>query len=230
MRWFRGGAGKRQVDHDPDRRQALLDEVRERFGVHVPQRFPEQARAVAELLTGDDGLAVAATILQQYADAAYADLVSQVRPGYPLDRRNYRPLWSAAGSQLRWQLFALPGGFHPYVQVAGAVAAVGGQARRIVRVTDPRPLLSHLFEVLDLLLDGWEFARVRVDTDAASLAVTLITAARDLNAELDDPPPLPPPVRELMRRNRTIDVYATTDNRIAGTFNPGKTMREALLA
>ena len=47
---------------------------------------------------------------------------------------------------------------------------------------------------------------------------------------MGDPPPLPPPVRELMRRNNTLDVHDAIANRIVGGFNPGRTMREALLA
>jgi hypothetical protein len=42
-------------------------------------------------------------------------------------------------------------------------------------------------------------------------------------------PPLPPPVRELMRRNNTIDVYAPDAHRIVGGINPGREMREMLL-
>jgi hypothetical protein len=235
MRWFR--MGKRQVEHDPAEQRALLLEVRERFGVHVAVRFPEQADAVAGLLVGDDGLAVAAVILREFADAAHTDLLAQVaelhrRTGqrFVVDRRNYRPLWTAAGSQLRWPLFGLPGGLHPYVQVAAAVTVVGGQARRIVRVTDPFPLLAHLFEVLDLTIAGWEFGRVRVDVDAASLADRLISAARDLRDAMGDPPPLPPPVRELMRRNNTVQVHETTGYGVAGGFNPGLEMRQSLLA
>ncbi|UQU67978.1 hypothetical protein COUCH_17585 [Couchioplanes caeruleus] len=237
MRWFRRGSGRRQVEHDPGRQAALLQDLRQRFGPHVQARFPDQAAAVAALLEGDDGLVVADAVLREFADAAHADLLAQAadlyrRTGHPVtvDRRNYRPLWRAAGGALRWPLFALPGGLHPYIQVSGAVTAVGGQARRTVRVLDPYPLLGHLFEVLDLTVAGWEFGLVRVDTDAAALANGLITAARDLRAAMDDPPPLPPPVRELMRRNNTVDVYDLTANRIAGGFNPGRTMREQLLA
>ena len=184
MRWF--GKGRRQVEQDPGRQRALLQDVRERFGVQVPVRFPEQADEVARLLDGDDGLPVAAGILREFADAAHTDLLGQVADlhrrtgqGFVVDRRNYRPLWTAAGPQLRWALFGLPGNLHPYVQVMAAVAIVGGRARRVVRVTDPQPLLAHLFEVLDLTIAGWEFGRVRVDVDAASLADRLISAARD---------------------------------------------------
>ena len=37
-------------------------------------------------------------------------------------------------------------------------------------MTDPNPLLTRVFEVLDLTTAGWEYGRVRVDTDAAALA------------------------------------------------------------
>lgn len=237
MRWFRRGSGKRQVQQDPGRQEEMLRDLRERFGDHVPARFADQAAAAARLLEGDDGLVVAAAVLRDFADAAHAAMHAQIGVfyqrtgrGFAVDRRNYRPLWRDAGTALQWPLFALPGGLHPYVQVAAAVTVVGGQTRRIVRFLDPYPLLAHLFEVLDLTIAGWEFARVRVDTDAAALAGGLITAARDLRDAMDDPPPLPPPVRELMRRNNTVDVYDPEAHRIVGGFNPGKTMRELLLA
>lgn len=234
MRLF--GLGRRQVEHDPSREAALLRQAREQFGVHVQGRFPDQADAVARLLDGDDGIAAATAMLSEFADAAHADLHAQAvelhrRTGHGLtvDRRNYRPLWQAAGPQLRWPLFALPGGLHPYVQVTGAVTVIGTHAKRAVRVTDPFPLLAHLLEVLDLTIDGWEYGRVFVDIDAATLGDKLINAARDLRDAMGEPPPLPPPVRELMRRNHTIDVHDATGVRVGG-FNPGKRMREALLA
>jgi len=237
MRWFRLGLGRRQVQHDPDRQEELLKEVRQQFGAHVRVRFADQADAVARLLDGDDGLMVAAGVLGMVADAAHADLLAQAADrhrrtghGFAVDRTNYRPLWRAAGPELRWQLFALPSGLHPYVQVSAAVTVIGRQARRIVRVTDPDPVLAHLFEVLDLTLAGWEYARVRVDADAAALVGGLISTARELRAAMPDPPPLPPPVRELMRRNRTVDVLDPAADRIVGAINPGKEMREALLA
>jgi hypothetical protein len=236
MRWFRLGLGKRQVDHDPAQQQALGQDIRQRFGRHVPVRFPEQADAVARLLDGDDGLAVAAGILREFGDAAHAELATQAgelqrRTGHGLvvDRRNYRPLWQEAGLYLRWSLFELPVGLHPYVQVAAAVTVVGGQARRAVQVTDPDRLLADVFEVLDLIIVGWEYGRVQVDIDSAALAESLIGTARDIRGAMSEPPPLPPPVRELMRRNNTIQVYDPSGGRIVGGFNPGKTMRESLL-
>jgi hypothetical protein len=234
MRWF--GLGRRRVEHDPARQEALLADVRERFGLQARMSFAEQAGAVARLLDGDDGLLVAARILREFADTAHSDLLAQATAlyrrtghGFAVDRRNYRPLWQDAGPQLRWALFELPGGLQPYVQVAAAAAVVGTQARRVVRLTDPDPLLTHLFEVLDLTIAGWEYGRVRVDVDAAALAEQLITAARDLRAAMPEAPPLPPPVRELMRRNNTVDVYDPAQNRIVGGINPGRLMRESLL-
>jgi hypothetical protein len=235
MRLFR--LGKRQVQHDPGRQEALRHDIRQRFGAHVQVRFGEQADAVARLLDGDDGLAVAAGVLREFADSAHAELLAQVADlhrrtgrGFAADRRNYRPLWEAAGPELRWPLFALPCGLHPYVQVSAAVTVLGAEARRAVRVIDPDPVLVQVFEVLDLTLAGWEFARVRVDTDYADLIDRLISTARELRAAMADPPPLPSPVRELMRRNNTIDVHDAIDNRIVRAINPGRTLREALLA
>ncbi|WSN14426.1 hypothetical protein OG792_16695 [Micromonospora sp. NBC_01699] len=236
MRWFRFVLGKRQVQHDPTRQEALLQEVRHRFGAPVHGPVADQVDAVARLLDGDDGLFVAARIVREFADEANTELLSQAyelhrRTGHRLvvDRRNYRPLWEAAGSQLRWPLFALPGGFHPYVQVAAAVAVLGAGAPRYARMTDPNQSLTHVFEVFDLTAVGWEYGRVRVDTDAASLANRLISTASQLREAMEKPPPLPPPVRELMRRNNTVDVYHPLDNRVVGGINLGGELRPALL-
>jgi len=229
MRWFR--LGKRQVEHDPGRQEALLHDVRQRFGAQVRVPFADQAEAITTLLEGDDGLIVAAAILREFADAAHGELLAQAAAlGWAVDRRNYRPLWQAAGPELRWPLFDLRCGLHPYLQVTAAVTVIGGQARRAVRVTDPDPQLAHVFEILDLTLAGWEFARVRVDVDAAALADRLISTARELRAAMADPPSLPPAVRELMRRNNTVDVHDPAANRIVGAINPGKNLRESLLA
>jgi hypothetical protein len=228
MRWFRRGSGRQS---DPGAQQALIDDVRTRFGADVPGPFRQQADAAAAVLVGDDGVLAAAGILREFADAAYADLSAQAaRFGLAADRRNYRPLWRDARGGLRWTLWSLPGRLHPYIQVSAAVAAIGAEAKRAVRITDPLPVLAHAFEVLDLTIAGWEFARVRPDTDAATLAVRLIATTRDLRAAMSDEPPLPMPVRELMRRNNTIDVYDPDSPAVVGAFNPGKEMREALLA
>ncbi|MGW4460827.1 hypothetical protein [Micromonospora sp. NPDC004704] len=235
MGWFRSLLGRKKVQQDPTRQEALLHDVR-RSGARAEVRFPDQADAVARLLDGDDGLSVAARIMREFADEAHAELHAQAadlnrRRGYRLvvDRRNYRPLWQAAGPELRWPLFALPGGLHPYVQVAAAVTVVGAQASRIVRVTDPYPLLAHVFEVFDLTAAGWEYGRVQVDVDGAALANGLIYTAREIRGAMDDPPPLPPPVRELMRRNNTIDVYDPTGTRVVGAINLGGELRPSLL-
>ena len=236
MRWFRVGVGKRQVHHDPARQQALSHEARNRFGPQTPVPFSDQNDAVVRLLDGDDGLLVAVDIVREFADAAHAELLAQTgelrrRTGQELaiHRRNYRPLWYAAQGRLRWTLFALPCGLFPYVHVTAAATVIGAQARRAVAVTGPQPLLAHLFEILDLTIAGWEYGRVRVDTDAVALANRLILAAQQLRGAMGTPPPLPPPVRELMRRNNSIDVHDPTSNRVVGTYNPGRQMRESLL-
>ncbi|MBN1173394.1 MAG: hypothetical protein JXA67_14575 [Micromonosporaceae bacterium] len=236
MRWLRFGSRRRQVHHDPACQQALMHEARDRFGPQSRVPFPDQHDAVVRLLDGDDGLLVAITIVREFADAAHADLLAQAtglrqrtRQDLAVHRRNYRPLWRAAGGRLRWTLFALPCGLFPYVQVAAAVTVIGSQTRRVVQVADPEPLLAHLFEILDLIIAGWEYGRVRVDTDAVTLANRLIAATQQLRAALATPPPLPPPVRELMRRNNSLDVHDPACDRVVGTFNPGKAMRESLL-
>ncbi|GAB3957031.1 hypothetical protein [Micromonospora vulcania] len=236
MRWLRRLLGGGRVQLDPGRQQALLRDVH-RYGAGAQSRFPEQVEAVAGMLDSDDGLVVAARIVSQVADEAYADLQAQAhevhrRTGRRLlvHRRNYRPLWMEAGPSLRWPLFALPCGFHPYAQVAAAVTVVGSRASRLDRVTDPGPLVTRVFEVLDLTTAGWEYGRVRVDTDAATLADRLISSAAQVLAAMDDPPRLPPAVRELMRRNNTLAVHDPTGPRAVGGINLGATMRERLLA
>ncbi|SCL31110.1 hypothetical protein [Micromonospora inyonensis] len=237
MRWLQQMLGRNQVQHDPGRQEALLQDARHRFGARVQAPIPEQVDALVRMLDGDDGLSVAARILHEFAEQAHADFLAQAyelhrRTGRRLivDRTNYRPLWRKAAPALRWPLFELPGGLHPYVQVVGAVTVVGSGASRFVQTTDPKPVLAHLFEVLDLTIVGWEYGRVRVDTHAATLAYRLIMSARDVRAAMDDPPPLPPPVRELMRRNNTVDVLDPAGSRVVGGFNPGAEMRAALLA
>jgi hypothetical protein len=232
MRWFRFGQGKGQVQHDPARQQAMVREARSAFGPQTRLPFAEQDDAVVRLLDGDDGLLAAVAIVREFADTAHAELHAQAtdlrqRTGQELavNRRNYRPLWRAAEGRLRWTLFALPGGLAPYVHVAAAVAVLG----RAVQVTDPQPLLAHLFEILDLTIVGWEFGRVRVDTDGVCLVNRLIATTQQLRAAMATPPPLPPPVRELMRRNGSLDVHDPAGTRIVGTFNPGRHLRESLL-
>ncbi|MCO1597493.1 hypothetical protein M8C17_20285 [Micromonospora sp. RHAY321] len=237
MRWLRRLLGGGRVQLDAGRQEALLRDVQHRYGARAQIRFSEQVEAVSGMLDSDDGLVVAARIVSQVADEAHADLLAQAheihrRTGRRLlvHRRNYRPLWMEAGSALRWPLFALPSGFHPYAQVAAAVAVVGSRAPRLDRVTDPKPLVTRMFEVLDLTTAGWEYGRVRVDTDAAALADRLISSAAQVLAAMDDPPRLPPAVRELMRRNNVLDVHDPTGPRAVGGINLGATMRERLLA
>ncbi|MBM0233349.1 hypothetical protein JNW91_16680 [Micromonospora sp. STR1_7] len=236
MGWLQRLLGGGRVQLDPQRQQALLRDVQHRYGAHARIPFPEQVRAVTGTLDGDDGLVVAARIVSQVADEAHADLQAQAqdyhrRTGRRLlvNRRNYRPLWKEVGPTLRWPLFALPCGFHPYAQLAAAVDVVGSQARRLDRVTDPAPLVTRVFEVLDLTTAGWEYARVRVDTDAAALADRLISSAGQVLAAMDDPPRLPPAVRELMRRNNTLGVHDPAGPRAVGGINLGARLREQLL-
>ncbi|MER7166195.1 hypothetical protein ABT336_09015 [Micromonospora sp. NPDC000207] len=228
--------GRDQVQHDPGRQEALLTEVRQRFGFHVQAPVADQADAIRRLLDGDDGLVVAARIVHESADQAHELVLGQAadlhrRTGYRLlvDRRNYRPLWREAAAELRWPLFALPGGLHPYLQVAAATTALGEHASRLDRVIDPLPLLARLFELFDLTTTGWEYARVRVDPDGATLAVRLVTTARKVIDTIDDPPPLPPSVRELMRRNHTVHVHDPANGRVVGGLNPGAELRTILL-
>ncbi|GIF08434.1 hypothetical protein Asi03nite_59720 [Actinoplanes siamensis] len=183
------------------------------------------------MLEGIDGIAVAAAVLREFADAAHADFARQSTAlGLAADRRNYRQLWESAGKRLKSPLFSAPGGLHPYVQVAAAVNVVGGQAATTVQIVDPLPLLAHMFEILDLTLAGWEFGRVLVDVDGATLAVNLITAATAIRGEMPDPPPLPQPARTQMRSNKSVNVLDPAVSRIVGQWNPGKQMRECLLA
>ncbi|TDC44453.1 hypothetical protein E1258_31735 [Micromonospora sp. KC207] len=236
MRWLRQLLSSRRVQLDPGRQQALLRDLRHRYGADSRARFPEQVEAITRMLNDDDGLVVAARIVSETADEAHVDLQAQAhdvhrRTGRRLlvHRRNYRPLWKEAGPALRWPLFALPSGLHPYAQLTAAVAVVGSRASRLGRATDPYPLLTRVFEVLDLTTAGWEYGRVRVDTDAAALADRLISTAGQILATVDDPPRLPPPVRELMRRNNTLDVHDPTGPTVVSAINLGARMRESFL-
>ena len=236
MRWFRRGPDRRETTQDPGRWEALLLEVRQRFGGHVAQPWAAQADGVTRLLAGDDGVVVAAVMLREFADTAHAELLGQVaqlnartQQGFAVDRRNYRPLWRSAGGHLRWSLFELRGGLHPYVQISAAVQVLGGRAKRLGKMTDPVPVLGDVLEILDLVVAGWEFGRVPIDADAATLADRLIVTTRALHDAMDPPPPLPPAVRELMRRNNVVTVYEPGGRRPIGEFNPGRRMREVLL-
>ena len=233
MRWFRRTRDGRSGQQDAAVRM-MIDDVRQRFGIGRPGSFHHQAAAVAEALTGPDGAAAAAGVVHEFADSAHAEiqrlaaeLSRQVGYQFVTDRANYRPMWREATPDLRWPLFNLPCGLFPYIHVAGAVQAISAEVKS---TTDQTRLHGHLFEILDLTIAGWEFASVRVDTDGAALAGLLISTARGLRTTMSKEPPLPLPVRELMRRNNTIDVYAPDAHRIVGGINPGREMREILLA
>ncbi|BEL03158.1 hypothetical protein Q0Z83_013490 [Actinoplanes sichuanensis] len=228
MRWFRFGSGRQQTGQDPARQQDLYRELRERFGPHVPGRFTDQADQAVALLDGDDGIVVAAIVLREFADAAFAATAGQ---GFQVDRRDYRWAWQGAGPRLRSPLAGGPGfPLHPYVHVAAAVTVIARQAGRLVKVTDPQPVLAHVLEILDLITASWEYGRVVPDVDTANLGSAAIDAAREIRGAMSDAPPLPSGIREQMRRNNTVDVWDPAANRIVGGFNPGKAMREALLA
>lgn len=231
MRWFRRKPSKRLMLGDADRQ--VIDDVRRRFGLHQPGSFRDQANAVAEVLAGPDGVGAAAGVVHEFAESAHeeieglaATLSRSVSYQFVVDRSNYRPLWRDAQPDLKWPLFALPCGLFPYIHVAAAVRVIGAHPKH---VPDQDRLLTHLFEIFDLTIAGWEFANVRVDTDGAALAGELITTARALRDAMSKEPPLPPPIRELMRRNNTIDVHAPDAPRVVAHTNPGRTLREILL-
>jgi hypothetical protein len=229
MRFLRLGLRKRRVQHDPALQQGLLQDVRQRFGTHETTPYGDQAAEITSLLGSSDGVIVAAQILREFAEGAHASVVVQAAGlGLVADRTNYRTLWKSAGKRLRSPLFGQD--LHPYIQVSAAVTVVGAQARHTVRVTEAEDLLAHVFEVLDLTVAGWQYGRVLVDTHGAELAAGLITTATELRAEMADPPPLPPPVREQMRSNAKVDVLDPAISRFVGQWNPGKQMRESLLA
>lgn len=236
MRWFRRTRADKPGDLDPGRQEALVREIRSGFGPAPQLQNRDRADALTSLLDGDVGLAVAVRIVRDVSDEAYAEVLARVaeinkgsgRP-YTMDGRNYRPLWRQTGPELRPSLSALPGGFHPYVHLAAALAVITVHSRRCVRLTEPRPLLANVFELLDLTTAGWEFGGVPVDADAADLANRLITAAQRIRTAMPDPPPLPPAVRELMRRNNTTVVRDSTGGTVVGGVNLGAQLRSTLL-
>ncbi len=229
MRWLRG-LGKQRIQLDPARQQEILRDLRQ-FGPHGIGKLGDQAVRASAVMEGVDGVAVAAILMREFADGAFASFAAQSAAlGMTADRRNYRELWESAGKRIRSPLFSLPSGLHPYVHVAASVNVIGAQAAATVKIVDPLPLLSHMFEVLDLTLAGWEYGRVLVDVNGATLAVNLITAATALRGEMSDPPPLPMPARTQMRSNKSVNVLDPAVSRIVGQWNPGKQMRECLLA
>jgi hypothetical protein len=230
MRWFRRAPA--QV-RDTGRQDALVQEIRSRFGPRTQVAYRAQVDALTRMLDGDDGLLVAVRILADVAREAQADVlrqVAEINRRYPLSSETYHGLWRAAAPDLRFPLFALPCGFFPYVHVPAALAVIGGSARRCIRLTDARPLLGNMFDIVDLTTAGWEFGRVPVDADAAFLMRGLIaTAAKVRTAVGDEPPSLPSPIRNLMRRNNTTAVHDPTGHTVIGGINLGAEMRPAFL-
>lgn len=229
MRWFRRKPADKPLVVDPIRQEALIADVRRRFGGHVPVRFPDQVGALAQLFTDDDGLAVATVIVHRTAEQAYADVQAQAAArGLGVDRRTYRALYRQMGPDLRYRLAELPGGFHPYVHLGAALAAIEVHTKRAMVVTDPNWLLVHTLELLDLTVSGWEFGRVPVSAEAADLVGRLIAAAMRMRLTEDEPPALPPGIREVMRSNRTTGVYDRT-GALIGTINVGELTRSSFL-
>jgi hypothetical protein len=236
MRWFRRAPADRPVEIDPGRHEALVQEVRHRFGPGARIRYRDQVVALVPVLDTGDGLSVAVRIVHDVAREAHADIHAQVTEinrrtgrGYAPDWQNYRPLWRQVGPDLRSPLFALPCGFHPYVHLAAAATVLGRQARRCMALTDPDRLLADVFVALDLTTAGWEFGGVPADTDGAYLVAGLITAAQQIRAAMSEPPPLPPAIRELMRRNNRTAIYDPAGGTVVGEFNIGGEMRPAFL-
>jgi hypothetical protein len=236
MRWFRRAPADGPVELDPARQAALVQEIRHAFGPQVRVPFHQQVDALVPRLDGDDGVSVAIRIGWEIAEEAHGAIQAQVadlnRMGraYTLDRRYYRRLWRQAGRELRYPLFALRCGFHPYIHLPAALAVIGANAARCLRLTDPAAVLARMFEVTELTMVGWESGLVRVDTDAAYLMSGLIAAAKDLRLAVgDEPPPLPPAIREMMRTNRTSPVYDSAGTAVVGGLNVGAEMRPAFL-
>jgi hypothetical protein len=230
MRWFRRKPADGPLLVDPARQEALIADIRRRFGGHVQVRFREQVDALVPLLNDDDGLSVATRIVHATAEQAYADVQAQAAArGLGVDRRTYRALYRRMGPDLRYRLAELPSGFHPYVHLGAALAAIRVRPKRAMVLTDPNWLLVHTLELLDLTVSGWEFGRVLVSADAADLATRLIAAATQMRLTEDEPPALPPGIREVMRSNRTTDIYDQAGNLIGG-INVGAETRRSFLA
>jgi hypothetical protein len=208
----------------------MIADVRRRFGGHVQVRFNEQVDALVPLFNDDDGLSVATRIVHGTAEEALADVKAQAAArGLGVDRRSYRALYRQMGPDLRYRLAELPSGFHPYVHLGAALAAIRVHPKRAMVLTDPNWLLVHTLELLDLTVSGWEFGQVRASADAADLATRLIAAATQMRLTEDEPPALPPGIREAMRSNRTTDVYDRAGT-VIGAINVGAETRRSFLA
>jgi hypothetical protein len=236
MRWLRRTTSQRPPERDSGRPDALVQEIRHRFGADVRIQHDDQVKELVALLDGDDGMDVATGVVHDVAEEAHAEVLAQVadldrRTGrrYALDGRSYGPLWRLAGADLRFPLFELPCGFHPYIHLPAALAVVGLHPRRCLQVVDPVLLLTQVFGLLELVAAGWEFGRVRVDADAANLAGHLISAPTQVRAAMKEPPPLPPAIRERMRSNHTTAICDATGSTAIGDINLGAQMRQAFL-
>src|SRR5690242_6486877 len=138
MRWFRRKAADGPLLVDPARQEALIADIRRRFGGHVQVRFREQVDALVPLLSDDDGLTVATRIVHTTAEQAHADVQAQAAArGLGVDRRSYRALYRQMGPALRYQLAELPTGFHPYVHLGAALVTIAARPKRAMVLTDP---------------------------------------------------------------------------------------------
>jgi hypothetical protein len=230
MRWFRRKPADSSLLVDPVRQEALIADIRRRFGGHVPVPVHQQVDALVALFNDDDGLAVATVIVHRMAEQAHADVQAQAAArGLGVDRRRYRALYRQRGPDLNYRLAELPGGFHPDVHLGAALAAIAAHPKRAMVLTDPNWLLVHTLELLDLTVSGWEFGKVPVGAEAADLVGRLIGAAMQLRLTEDEPPSLPPGIREVMRSNRSTDIYDRT-GALIGTINVGELTRRSFLA
>ena len=84
-------------------------------------------RVLLGLLRADGG---SARLLDGDPWTQAADLHRRTGYGLVVDRRDYRPLWKAAGSELRWPLFGLPGGRF-LVGLVGVAVGPGGVRHRV---------------------------------------------------------------------------------------------------
>jgi hypothetical protein len=230
MRWFRRKPADGPLLVDPARQEALIADIRRRFGGHVQAGFREQVDVLVPLFNDDDGLTVATRIVHTTAEQAYIDVQAQAAArGLGVDRRTYRALYRQMGADLRYRLAELPSGLHPYVHLGAALVAIGERPKRAMVLTDPNWLLVHTLELLDLTVSGWEFSRILVSADAADLATRLIAAATQMRLTEDEPPALPPGIREVMRSNRTTAIYDRAGT-VIGHINVGDQMRQSFLA